>query len=109
MTLPDKALFTIKEAGEHLALSRSTVYRLIDEGQLQRVYPRQKAARITRESLAALIAKAQTKGAVAASIEQQAQTTAQAKAKAETEQQEQKKQSLADRWGLGAIFGNSRI
>lgn len=40
MTLPDKALFTIKEAGEHLALSRVSVYRLIDEGMLTRVYPR---------------------------------------------------------------------
>ena len=64
MTLPEKALFTIKEAGEHLALSRATVYRLIDEGQLERVYPRQKAARITRESLAALLEKARTPGAV---------------------------------------------
>ena len=49
MTLPDKALFTIKEAGEHLALSRASVYRLIDEGMLTRVYPRPRCARITRK------------------------------------------------------------
>ena len=59
MTLPDKALFTIKEAGEHLALSRASVYRLIDEGMLTRVYPRPRCARITRESLSAHLVRAQ--------------------------------------------------
>lgn len=106
MPLPDKALFTIKEAGEHLALSRATVYRLIDEGQLERVYPRQKAARITRESLNTLLEKAKTPGAVATSIEQNTQAKAQAAKVAEQQHQEQQKKSIADRWGLGAIFGN---
>ena len=106
MTLPDKALFTLKEAGEHLAPSQSSIYRLINDGQLQRVYPRQKAARITRESLLALLEKAQTKDAVRASIEQNSQAKAQAAKVAEQHHQEQQKKSLADRWGLGNIFGN---
>lgn len=105
MTIPQKALFTIKEAGEHLALSRASVYRLIDDGQLVRVYPRQRAARITRESLAAHLERSATPGAVAASIEQQAQARAAAAAQVERQQQEAKKKSLGDRWGLGAIFG----
>lgn len=106
MRLPDKALFTLKEAGEHLALSQSSIYRLINDGQLQRVYPRQKAARITRESLVALLEKAQTPGAVRASIEQHAQAKEHAAKITEQQHQEEKKKSLADRWGLGAIFGN---
>lgn len=106
MTLPDKALFTLKEAGEHLALSQSSIYRLINDGQLERVYPRQKAARITRESLAALLEKARTPGAVRSSIEQQAQAREQAAKVAEQQHQEDKKKSLADRWGLAGIFGN---
>lgn len=106
MTLPDKALFTLKEAGEHLALSQSSIYRLINDGQLQRVYPRQKAARITRESLVALLEKAQTPGAVRASIEQHAQAKAQTAKLAAAQHQEEKKKSLADRWGLGNIFGS---
>lgn len=106
MTLPDKALFTLKEAGEHLALSQSSIYRLINDGQLQRVYPRQKAARITRESLVALLEKAQTPGAVRASIEQHAQAKEQAAKITEQQHQEEKKKSLADRWGLGNIFGS---
>ena len=87
--------------------SRATVYRLINDGQLQRVYPRQKAARITRESLNTLLEKAKTPGAVATSIEQNTQAKAQAAKVAEQQHQEDKKKSLAERWGLGAIFGNS--
>lgn len=101
MTLPQKALFTIKEAGEHLALSRASVYRLIDKGQLTRVYPRHRAARITRESLVALLEKAQTKDAVRQSIE----ANQQAAQVARQQQEAEKKKSLAERWGLGGIFG----
>lgn len=105
MTLPDKALFTIKEAGDHLALSQATIYRLINDGQLERVYPRQRAARITRESLVALLEKARTPGAVRASTLQEQQAREQAAKAAAQVQAEEKKKTLADRWGLGAIFG----
>lgn len=44
-------LVTIPEAGKQLSVSRRTVYRLIDDGKLKRVYPRPKAARITSSSL----------------------------------------------------------
>ena len=44
-------LITIPEAGKQLAVSRRTVYRLIQEGKLERVYPRRGAARITGSSL----------------------------------------------------------
>ena len=53
MELPDKALFTIKETGQHLALSRATVYRLIKDGLLEVKHPTPRSTRITRESLAA--------------------------------------------------------
>lgn len=100
MTLPDKALFTIPEAMDHLALSRASIYRLIEEGQLQRVHPRPRAARITRESLHALLHRSAQPGAVAASTQAGQQRAAQARAAHEQQQQERKKGLLA-RWGLG--------
>ena len=46
-------LRNIKETGAYLSVSRSTVYRLIQEGKLQRVYLRG-APRITEKSLSRL-------------------------------------------------------
>ena len=46
-------LKSIQSAGDYLSVSRSTVYRLIQEGKLQRVYLRG-APRITEKSLARL-------------------------------------------------------
>lgn len=97
MTLPEKTLFTTKEACQHLALSQSSVRRLIEEGQLAKVYPRPRAMRITRESLSAHLARAQTPGAVAASI----QAGAQAKADQAQATQEKKRGGLLSRWGIG--------
>ena len=48
-------LISIAEAGKQLAVSRRTVYRLIDDGKLERVYPRSGAARITGSSLSAYL------------------------------------------------------
>ena len=46
-------LRTIQGAADYLSVSRSTVYRLIDEGKLKRVYLRG-APRITESSLVGL-------------------------------------------------------
>jgi len=46
-------LRTIRGAGDYLSVSRSTVYRLIEEGRLKRVYLRG-APRITESSLVRL-------------------------------------------------------
>ena len=97
MTLPAKALFTIEEAMGHLALSRASIYRLIAEGQLTRVHPRPRAARITRESLVALLEKSATPGAVAAAR----QASGQARDVAQQEQKQEKRRGLLGRWGLG--------
>jgi hypothetical protein len=43
MSLPDKSLFTVREAGEQLAFSKASVYRLINEGQLEVRRPRPRA------------------------------------------------------------------
>ncbi|WP_295814322.1 helix-turn-helix domain-containing protein [uncultured Deinococcus sp.] len=96
MTLPEKSLFTIKETCEHLALSRSSVQRLINEGQLTRVHPRPRSARITRESLCAHLERARTPGAVAASI----QAGVQAKADQTQAAQQKKRGGLLSRWGI---------
>ncbi|MDV6376577.1 helix-turn-helix transcriptional regulator [Deinococcus arenicola] len=100
MTLPDKALFTIRETCEHLALSRSSIQRLINEGQLTRVHPRPKAARITRESLAAHLTRSATPGAVRAASVQGSATQAQARATAAGKVKQEKKKGLLSRWGL---------
>ncbi len=44
-------VFTIEEAAALLRVHRSTVYRLVKEGKLERVYIGRRSARITRESL----------------------------------------------------------
>jgi excisionase family DNA binding protein len=44
-------LVTIPRAGKELSVSRRTVYRLIEDGKLERVYPRPRTARITSSSL----------------------------------------------------------
>lgn len=104
MELPDKALFTIKETGQHLALSRATVYRLIKDGLLEVKHPTPRSTRITRESLAAHLERAGSREAVKAAIAQaQARKVAQEQhAQAvQAQQQEQKKEGLLARWGLG--------
>lgn len=50
-----KQLLTIGEVAATLSLSRRTVYRLIDEGRLSRVYPRPHAPRVTAVSLQAYL------------------------------------------------------
>lgn len=106
MTLPkDQALFSTAEVCKLLSLSQSSVRRLIEEGQLEKVYPRPRAMRVTRESLERHIAKATSAAAVRASIEQQAAAKEQAARVAAQVQEQQQKKSLADRWGLGALFG----
>ncbi len=106
MTLPDQHLFSTAEVATHLSVSQSTVRRLIESGELAKVYPAKRTMRITRESLVALLEKSATPGAVAASMEQSSQAKVQAAKVAEQQHQEDKKKSLAERWGLGAIFGN---
>ena len=49
----ENMLRTIRGAGDYLSVSRSTVYRLIEEGKLKRVYLRG-APRITESSLVRL-------------------------------------------------------
>ena len=105
MTLPDQHLFSTAEVATHLSVSQSTVRRLIESGELAKVYPAKRTMRITRESLVALLEKAQVKNAVRASIEQNSQARAQAAKVAAEQRQEEKKKSLADRWGLSGIFG----
>ncbi len=99
MSLPDKALFTVKEAGEHLALSRASVYRLIGEGLLEVRRPRPRATRITRESIAAHLERAKSGEAVRLAMNEgkAAQVVQQQK------QQEVKKEGLLSRWGLGGL------
>lgn len=101
MTLPDKALFTTKEACQHLALSQSSVRRLIAEGQLSKVYPRPRSMRITRESLAAHLAKSSDRAAVRAAATTGQQAQAQARAVVEQEVKQEKRRGLLSRWGLG--------
>lgn len=45
------ALYRYREVEVRLGLSRYQLYQLIEEGLLQRVYPRPKVARITAESV----------------------------------------------------------
>lgn len=47
----ERRLFTIPETAEALGLTPRTVYRLIAEGKLTRVYPTPGAARVTAASL----------------------------------------------------------
>lgn len=101
MTLADKTLFTVAETGEHLGLSCASVYRLIGERLLTRVYPRPRAARITRESITAHIERSTSSEAVRQGVEMgranrkhQEQVQAQARA-------EQKKHGFLGRFGLG--------
>ncbi len=44
-------VFTIEEAAALLRVHRATVFRLVKEGKLERVYIGRRSARITRESL----------------------------------------------------------
>lgn len=101
MSLPDKALFTTQEACEHLALSQSSVRRLIAEGQLVKVYPRPRAMRITRESLAAHLARASDQATVQEATATGQQAQAQARVTAQQEVKQEKKRGLLSRWGLG--------
>lgn len=94
MSLPDKALFTVKEAGEHLSLSKASIYRLIGEGLLEVRRPRPRATRITRESIAAHLERAKSGEAVRLAMnEGKAAQAVQHQA-----QQEEKKKSLLGRW-----------
>ena len=102
MTLPDQTLFSTAEACKLLSLSESSVRRLIAEGQLVKVYPRPRSMRITKESIEAHLMNSTSAAAVRASIEAKAQ----AAKVVEQQHQEEKKKSLADRWGLGNIFGS---
>ena len=54
-------VYTINEAAELLRVHRATIYRLIAEGKLERVYIGPKAPRVTRESLLALVENASRK------------------------------------------------
>lgn len=101
MTLPDKALFSTKEVCALLSLSPSSVRRLIDEGQLSKVYPRPRSMRVTRESLEAHLSKSQDRAAVRAASATGQQAQAQARAVEQQEQGQQKKKGLLSRWGLG--------
>jgi len=51
-------VYTINEAAELLRVHRATIYRLIAEGKLERVYIGPKAPRVTRESPLTLIENA---------------------------------------------------
>lgn len=96
MTLPDRALFTLQEACDQLSVSKATMHRLINDGQLTRVHPRPRAARITRESLAALLERSADQTAMKATSAAQAQ----ARAAAQQGQQQERKKSLFEKWGL---------
>lgn len=50
-------LLTVDEAGRRLAVSRSTVYRLVAAGDLVRVTVGERSARITRASVDRLVAR----------------------------------------------------
>ena len=104
VTLPDKALFTVKEAQAHLGLGKTSIYALIKDGLLEVKHPTPRSTRITRESLAAHLERAGSREAVrAAMAEAQARKVAQEQhAQAvQAQQQEQKKEGLLARWGLG--------
>jgi excisionase family DNA binding protein len=58
---PDSALVPIPQAAEILDCSRRTVYNRIDAGDLEAVH-NGRAARITRKSLEAFIARGGTRG-----------------------------------------------
>lgn len=100
VVVPDLATVAFvrdSEAAAYLGLSVRSVQYLIEEGQLKRVYPRPRAARVTVESLTAYRAKVeagQAAGAVKA-----------AQVKAESEAKEQKRAGLLGKWGLGALIG----
>lgn len=108
MTLPDKALFTVKEAQAHLGLGKTSIYALIKDGLLEVKHPTPRSTRITRESLAAHLERAGNREAVKAAIAQaQARKVVQEqRAQAvQAQQQEQKKEGLLARWGLGGLTG----
>jgi excisionase family DNA binding protein len=96
MTLPEKALFSTIEAAELLSLSSSSIRRLIDEGQLSKVYPRPRSMRITRESLAAHLERSVSRSAVV----DQVNAKAQAKEQGKTETKKKRLGGLLERWGL---------
>ena len=47
----DTLLVTIEEAGKRLSLCRSSIYKLVHQGDLKRVYPLERTPRITVESI----------------------------------------------------------
>lgn len=102
--MPEKTLFTVKEVGEHLSISRATVYRLIDSGLLEVRRPTPRATRITRDSIAAHLERGKDRETVRLAMnEAQARKVAQQQHAqvVQAQQQEQKKEGLLARWGLG--------
>ncbi len=53
--LEGKLLLTYEEVQRALGVSRTTVWRLVQEGKLKKVHPTPRSARITRESLLAFL------------------------------------------------------
>lgn len=49
--MENEDLLTIREVQEWLKVSRATVYKLIDSGEIQRIKLSPKAARVTAESV----------------------------------------------------------
>lgn len=102
-SLPEKTLFTVKETCEHLAISRATLYRLIDSGLLEVRRPMPRSTRITRDSIAAHLERGKDREAIRrAMTEAQARKVAQAQHAqvVQAQQQEAKKEGLLSRWGL---------
>lgn len=54
---PDSPLLTVLEAAAMLRIAKTSVYSLIERGELERVRPIGRTTRITRRSVLALIDK----------------------------------------------------
>ena len=63
MTTPEKALYTVDEAGTYLAVSRSTIWKLMKAGHLDIRRPSTRTLRITAESLAAYVETSRVRNA----------------------------------------------
>jgi excisionase family DNA binding protein len=53
--LEGKLLLTYEDVQRALGVSRTTVWRLVQEGKLKLVYPTPRSSRVTRESLLAFL------------------------------------------------------
>lgn len=102
-SLPDKSLYTVNEACEHLSVSRATLYRLVNSGLLEVRRPMPRTTRITRDSIVAHLERGKDPEAIRralAEADNRKVAQAQHAQVVQAQQQEAKKEGLLSRWGL---------